>query len=87
MDKLIIMGRKIMPYFAIGLFICWTWAMILNGIATPGEAEAHAWTITRGMTAPQAAGKIHTDFEKGFIRAEIISPEDYINYGGEVAVK
>ena len=49
--------------------------------------EAHAWTITVGMTAPQAAGKIHTDFEKGFIRAEVISPSDFISLGGEVAVK
>ena len=54
---------------------------------TVGPKEAHAWTITTGMTAPQAAGKIHTDFERGFIRAEIISPEDFISFGGEVAVK
>ena len=40
-----------------------------------------------GMTAPQAAGKIHTDFEPGFIRAEVISPDDFIALGGEVAVK
>ena len=54
---------------------------------TVGPKEAHAWTIRRGMTAPQAAGKIHTDFERGFIRAEVISPSDYIELGGEVAVK
>lgn len=59
----------------------------LQTFYTVGPKEAHAWTITRGMTAPQAAGKIHTDFEKGFIRAEIISPADYITLGGEVAVK
>lgn len=59
----------------------------LQTFYTVGPKEAHAWTITKGMTAPQAAGKIHTDFEKGFIRAEIISPSDYIEYGGEVAVK
>ena len=59
----------------------------LQTFYTVGPKEAHAWTITRGMTAPQAAGKIHTDFERGFIRAEIISPDDFINYGGEVAVK
>lgn len=59
----------------------------LQTFYTVGPKEAHAWTITRGMTAPQAAGKIHTDFEKGFIRAEIISPDDFITYGGEVAVK
>lgn len=59
----------------------------LQTFYTIGPKEAHAWTITKGMTAPQAAGKIHTDFEKGFIRAEIISPADYIELGGEVAVK
>ena len=59
----------------------------LQTFYTVGPKEAHAWTITKGMTAPQAAGKIHTDFERGFIRAEIISPSDYLQYGGEVAVK
>ncbi len=59
----------------------------LQTFYTVGPKEAHAWTITRGMTAPQAAGKIHTDFERGFIRAEIITPADYLEYGGEVKVK
>jgi len=59
----------------------------LQTFYTVGPKEAHAWTITSGMTAPQAAGKIHTDFERGFIRAEIITPADYIEYGGEVKVK
>ena len=59
----------------------------LQTFYTVGPKEAHAWTITKGMTAPQAAGKIHSDFERGFIRAEIISPNDYLQYGGEVAVK
>ncbi len=59
----------------------------LQTFYTVGPKEAHAWTITRGCTAPQAAGKIHTDFEKGFIRAEIISPTDFLELGGEVAVK
>lgn len=59
----------------------------LQTFYTIGPKEAHAWTITRGMTAPQAAGKIHTDFEKGFIRAEIITPSDFLELGGELAVK
>ena len=59
----------------------------LQTFYTIGPKEAHAWTISVGMTAPQAAGKIHTDFEKGFIRAEIIQPEDWLKFGGEVAVK
>ncbi|MDR2268952.1 MAG: redox-regulated ATPase YchF [Rickettsiales bacterium] len=54
---------------------------------TVGPKEAHAWTIQNGMTAPEAAGKIHTDFEKGFIRAEIYRPEDWLSLGGELAVK
>ncbi|KKW31740.1 MAG: GTP-binding protein YchF [Candidatus Uhrbacteria bacterium GW2011_GWA2_52_8d] len=50
---------------------------------TTGEQETRAWTITRGTKAPQAAGVIHTDFEKGFIRAEVISYADFVACGGE----
>ncbi len=54
---------------------------------TAGVKEVRAWTIEKGMTAPQAAGVIHTDFEKGFIRAEVIGYDDYITLGSEQAVK
>jgi ribosome-binding ATPase len=54
---------------------------------TAGPKEVRAWTIEKGWKAPQAAGVIHTDFEKGFIRAEVISYNDYIKYGSEVACK
>jgi len=54
---------------------------------TAGVKEVRAWTINVGDTAPQAAGVIHTDFEKGFIRAEVIKYEDFINYGSENKVK
>lgn len=54
---------------------------------TAGVKEVRAWTIPVGATAPQAAGVIHTDFEKGFIRAEVISYDDYIKYGSESKVK
>ncbi|MDR2121659.1 MAG: redox-regulated ATPase YchF [Flavobacteriaceae bacterium] len=54
---------------------------------TAGVKEVRAWTIQKGWTAPQAAGVIHTDFEKGFIRAEVIAYEDFIKYGSEVKVK
>jgi len=54
---------------------------------TAGEKEVRAWTITIGSTAPQAAGVIHTDFEKGFIRAEVIAYDDYIKYKGEPGAK
>jgi len=49
---------------------------------TAGEKEARAWVIPQGATAPEAAGVIHTDFEKGFIKAEIVSCEDFIEHGG-----
>jgi GTP-binding protein YchF len=54
---------------------------------TAGEKEVRAWTIHEGMTAPQAAGVIHTDFEKGFIRAEVIHYEDFVSLGSEPACK
>lgn len=54
---------------------------------TVGPKEARAWTIQRGTKAPQAAGVIHTDFEKGFIRAETIAYEDFINLGGEAGAR
>ncbi len=54
---------------------------------TAGEKEVRAWTIVDGWKAPQAAGVIHTDFEKGFIRAEVIKYNDYLQFGSEQAVK
>jgi hypothetical protein len=54
---------------------------------TAGVKEVRAWTINIGDTAPKAAGVIHTDFEKGFIRAEVIAYEDFANYGSEAKVK
>jgi GTP-binding protein YchF len=54
---------------------------------TAGEKEVRAWTITAGMLAPQAAGVIHTDFEKGFIRAEVIKYADFTKYGSEAACR
>ena len=54
---------------------------------TAGVKEVRAWTINIGSTAPQAAGVIHTDFEKGFIRAEVIAYEDYVSFGSEAKVK
>ena len=54
---------------------------------TVGPKEAHAWTAPKGTKAPQAAGKIHSDFEKGFIRAEVIGYEDFIAAGSEVKAK
>ncbi len=54
---------------------------------TAGPKEVHAWTIHKGDTAPKAAGVIHTDFEKGFIRGEVMNWEDLVKYGSEAAVR
>ena len=54
---------------------------------TAGEKETRAWTITRGMKAPQAAGKIHSDFERGFIRAEVVNYQDLLDCGSYTAAK
>ena len=54
---------------------------------TAGVKEVRAWTIHVGATAPQAAGEIHTDFEKGFIRAEVVAYDDFVRYGGEHGAK
>ena len=54
---------------------------------TAGKQEVRAWEIRKGSTAPEAAGRIHTDFEKGFIKAEVISYQDYIDFIGEQKAK
>jgi ribosome-binding ATPase len=54
---------------------------------TAGDKEVRAWTVTAGATAPQAAGVIHTDFEKGFIKAEVIAYDDYVTHNGESGAK
>jgi len=54
---------------------------------TKNENEVRAWTVRRGTTAPQAAGEIHTDFERGFIRAEVVSYETFVEYGSDAAIK
>jgi ribosome-binding ATPase len=59
----------------------------LQTFFTAGPKEVRAWTIHKGDTAPQAAGTIHTDFERGFIRAEVIAYDDYVACGGEQRAK
>ena len=54
---------------------------------TAGVKEVRAWTVRIGATAPQAAGVIHTDFERGFIRAEVVSYDDFVQYNGEAGAK
>ena len=59
----------------------------LHSFFTAGEMEVKAWTIPLGAKAPQAAGVIHTDFERGFIKAETASYEDFVEYGGEAGCR
>ena len=59
----------------------------LDTYFTAGVKEVRAWTVPKGSTAPQAAGVIHTDFEKGFIRAEVMKYEDFVKYGSEAGCK
>ncbi len=59
----------------------------LETFFTAGKKEARAWTVRRGATAPQAAGRIHTDFERGFIRAEVTAYDDFVSLGGEQGAK
>jgi GTP-binding protein YchF len=59
----------------------------LQTFFTVGPKEARAWTVEKGATAPQGAGKIHTDFEKGFIRAEVVAYQDYVEGNGEAGAK
>ena len=59
----------------------------LTSFLTAGEKEVRAWTITKGTKAPQAAGKIHTDFEKGFIKAEVVNYDDLISLGSYAAAR
>ena len=59
----------------------------LISFLTSGEDECRAWTITKGTKAPQAAGKIHSDFERGFIRAEVIAYDDMVACGSEKAAR
>ncbi len=62
-------------------------ALALLTFFTAGPKEARAWTTRAGSLAPQAAGCIHGDFEKGFIRAEVVGYEDYVSCGGEHGAK
>lgn len=59
----------------------------LKTFFTVGSDEVRAWTFKDGMTAPECAGLIHTDFQKGFIKAEVMSYDDLVKYGSEIKVK
>ena len=89
--KLKLAARSIYSYEAKGgldrLIRCGYELLGLITYFTAGKKEVRAWTITRGTKAPQAAGVIHSDFEKGFIRAEVIAYEDFVAAGGEAGAK
>ena len=59
----------------------------LISFITTGEMETRAWTILKGTNAVEAAGKIHTDIQKGFVKAEVITYNDFMRYGGRVGAK
>ncbi len=87
-DKKMFMEEYKMTEPALDRLIHATYNLLnLSTYFTAGVQEVRAWTIQKGWKAPQAAGVIHTDFEKGFIKAEVISYEDFVNYGSEVAAR
>ena len=77
------------PSVYAGLAVFWAGYLLLDLVTffTVGPKEARAWTVRRDAKAPQAAGVIHTDFEKGFIRAETIAFGDYVRLGGEAGAR
>ena len=87
-DKAMFMEEYKMTEPALDRLIHSTYKLLnLSTYFTAGVQEVRAWTIHKGWKAPQAASVIHTDFEKGFIRAEVIAYEDFSNYGSEAKVK
>ena len=87
-DKALFMDEYKMTEPALNKLIRSTYKLLqLNTYFTAGVQEVRAWTIHEGWKAPQAAGVIHTDFEKGFIKAEVIAYDDYVKYGSEAAAR
>ncbi|MET0242627.1 MAG: redox-regulated ATPase YchF [Flavitalea sp.] len=87
-DKAMFMEEYKMTEPALNRLIRSAYALLnLNTYFTAGVTEVRAWTIQEGWKAPQAAGVIHTDFEKGFIKAEVIGYDDFVQYGSESAAR
>ena len=87
-DRVLFMEEYKMKEPALNKLIRATYELLqLQTYFTAGEQEVRAWTIHEGWKAPQAASVIHTDFEKGFIKAEVISYDDFIKYGSEAACR
>lgn len=87
-DKQMFMDEYNMKEPALNRLITSAYKLLnLDTYFTAGVQEVRAWTIHKGWKAPQAAGVIHTDFEKGFIKAEVIAYEDFVKYGSEAACR
>lgn len=87
-DKLMFMEEYHMTEPALHRLIRSVYGLLqLDTYFTAGEKEVRAWTIHKGWKAPQAAGVIHTDFEKGFIKAEVMAYDDFVKYGSEAACR
>jgi hypothetical protein len=87
-DKLLFLEDMGMDEPGLSRVIRAAYALLgLQTYFTAGPKEVHAWTVPAGATAPQAAGVIHTDFERGFIRAEVASYDDFVAHGGELGAK
>jgi ribosome-binding ATPase YchF (GTP1/OBG family) len=87
-DKLMFLGELGLSESGLDRIIQAGYTLLgLISYLTAGKPEVRAWTITRGTKAPQAAGKIHTDFEKGFIRAEVVAYDDLMASGTMAAAK
>lgn len=87
-DKQMFMEEYQMTEPALDRLIHSTYKLLnLSTYFTAGEKELRAWTIQKGWKAPQAAGVIHTDFERGFIKAEVISYDDFVKYGSEASAR
>jgi ribosome-binding ATPase len=87
-DKLLFLEDMGMEEPGLARVIRAAYALLgLQTFFTEGPKEVRAWTVPSGATAPQAAGVIHTDFERGFIRAEVASYDDFVAHGGEQGAK
>ncbi len=87
-DKMLFLGELGLEESGVNRLIKKAYSLLnLETFITAGEMEVKAWTYKKGWKAPQCAGVIHSDFEKGFIRAEVIKYDDYVKYGSEAAVR
>eukprot|EP01034_Spumella_vulgaris_P031941 gene31941-39461_t len=87
MRQTIPFGRFNLPLHPAGALVMGILNVTPDSFSDVGPQEARAWTVHTGATAPEAAGEIHSDFQKGFIRAETIAYDDYVALGGEARAR